>query len=41
MLVSISKLADAGHPSFFRQHCQIFDVKKKVVGEVPWRNGLY
>jgi hypothetical protein len=41
MLVSISKLADASHPLFFGQRCQIFDVKKKVVGEVPWRNGLY
>ena len=40
-LVSISKLADAGFQSLFGTRCKIFDQKRKVIGEVPRRSGLY
>ena len=40
-LVSISKLMDAGFHSHFALRCKIFDERKKVIGDVPWRNGLY
>ena len=40
-LFSISKLVDAGFHSHFALHCRIFDKRKKVIGDIPWRNGLY
>ena len=40
-LVLISKLTDAGFHSHFALCCKIFDERKKVIGDVPWRNGLY
>lgn len=41
-LVSISRLTSAGHAALFRdESCKIFDANKKLLGEVPVRNGLY
>ena len=40
-LVLISKLADAGFHSHFTLCCKIFDERKKVIGDVPCRNGPY
>ena len=40
-LVSISKLTDTSFHSHFALRCKIFDERKKVIGDVPWRNGLY
>ena len=40
-LVSISKLVDAGFHLHFALRCRIFDEKKKVIGDIPRRNGLY
>ena len=40
-LLLISKLADARFHSHFASHCRIFDERKKVIGDIPWRNGLY
>ena len=40
-LILISKLTDAGFHSHFVLRCKIFDERKKVIGDVPWRNGLY
>jgi len=41
-LVSISRLTSAGYTALFRGNsCQIFDVKKKQLGEVIISRGLY
>ena len=40
-LVLISKLADASFHSYFALRCRIFDERKKVIGDIPWRNVLY
>jgi hypothetical protein len=41
-LISISKITDANYATLFRgEVCRIFDKGKKLVGEVPKRNGLY
>ena len=40
-LVSISKLADDGFHSHFVLRCKIFEERKRVIGDVPGRNGLY
>ena len=41
-LVSISKLDLAGYAALFRdKRCQIFDARKKKLGEVPLNKGLY
>ena len=40
-LISISKLVDARFHSHFASHCRIFDERRKEIGDVPWRNGLY
>ena len=40
-LISISKLTDTGFHSHFALRCRIFDERKKVIGDVPQRNGLY
>ena len=41
-LVSISKLDLAGYAALFRnKHCQIFDARKKRLGEVLLNKGLY
>ena len=42
MLISIGKLDVAGCAALFRdKHCQIFDVRKKKLGEIPLTSGLY
>jgi len=41
-LISISKLDLAGYAALFRdKRCQIFDARKKKLGEVPLNKGLY
>ena len=40
-LILISKLTDAGFHSHFALRCRIFDERKKVIGDVLQRNGLY
>ena len=40
-LILISKITDAGFHSHFALCCRIFDERKKVIGDVPRRNGLY
>ena len=39
-LISISKLTDAGFHSHLALRCRIFDEGKKVIGDIPRRNGL-
>ena len=41
-LVSIGKLDVAGYTALFRdKRCQIFDTRKKKLGEIPLTSGLY
>ena len=41
-LVSVSQIAAAGYTALFRkEHCQIFDTKRKLVGKISVDNGLY
>ena len=41
-LVAISKITAAGYPVIFRgSTCKIFDQRKKAIGEIKQRNGLY
>ncbi|KIK14931.1 hypothetical protein PISMIDRAFT_16919 [Pisolithus microcarpus 441] len=41
-LVSVSKLDATGYATLFRdKKCQVFDSRKKKLGEIPMTNGLY